>query len=124
MITSPSDYLTEDSRYKAWGRLTSARRVNLAEKGGYALGGEWVKFHDRVAVGDGEFLICAADTGSRKNHSYRYRLIDCHGQRVMEDARKATIAEALAAGKVTEKQAAEAENSVLYSYALYISLSE
>jgi len=125
-ITHCGDWgITRDSRYKAWGKKVTADRVNLtARSGGFALGGDWAKWDDSVAIGNGEYLVVAAETGSRKSHSYRYRLI-AGGEvaRLIEEAeRQAVIAAALAAGDITEGDMARQENDRLYEYALYISL--
>lgn len=120
MITSPSNFLKHDSRFKSWGKIVTAADVDLSQKNGYSLNGQWVKWDESVSLTPGKFLICAAETGSRANHSYDYRIIDGDGNRVEKEARTALLDSALEAGKITEEQRVKAENSTLYAYALYI----
>jgi hypothetical protein len=122
-ITTCSEWLSKDSRFKNWGKkITCATHVDLAQQNGYSLTGPWVRWDDSVALAEGEFLVVAAETGSRANRSYEYRLVaggatEC---RCIEDAeRSEVLTAAKTAGKISEAQFAQHLNSALYSYALY-----
>jgi hypothetical protein len=122
MITSPSNYLKNDSRFKSWAKVASKSQVDLSQTGGYAIGGQWVEWNDSVSLDSGEYLVVAAETGSRANHYYSYRLINGDGNRVELEERIVVLDRALESGVITEKQRVNAKNNTLYSYALYISL--
>ncbi len=120
MITKPSAHLKNDSRFRSWGKLVTSADIDLDQKNGYSVKGAWVKWDESVSLTPGKFLIVAAETGSRANHDYSYRLIDGNGQQVDGDFRIAEHDRLLADGKITEEQLVKAKNSMLYSYALFI----
>jgi hypothetical protein len=66
--------LTYDSRFRFWGKIVSG--VDLSQKGGYALQGEF--FHGATVIPNRAWVVVAAESGSRKNHSYEYRLLQNH----------------------------------------------
>lgn len=124
-ITTCSEWLSNDSRFKSWGKkITCATHVDLAQQNGYSLTGPWVRWDDSVALADGEFLVVAAETGSRASRSYDYRLVaggaEC--RRIEKAERSAALEAAKMAGTISEAQFAQHLNSALYSYALYASL--
>jgi hypothetical protein len=124
-ITKCGDWgLTEDSRFKSWGKvLRGPAEVDLSQKDGYSLRGRFVRWNESIALGDGEYLVIAAETGSRNNHAYKYRLVagGSTPRRIEKEEREAVIEAGRAAG-VAEEQIARAKNSTLYAYALYVSL--
>jgi hypothetical protein len=123
MITSPINHLDSDTRFRQWGKLiASPADIDLSQTNGYSLKGKWVKWSESVSLTLGRWLICASETGSAKYHSYKYALIDGDGNRIDNDNRVAALDSALEAGRITEDQRVKAKNSVLYSYALYISI--
>lgn len=122
MITKPSDHLEYDKRFRQWGKLVTATDIDLNQTNGYSLQGDWVKWTASVTLTPGRYLVVASEYGSMKYHSYHYCLIDGNGNHVDKDAKVAVIDAALVSGRITEEQRVKAENSVLYSYALYISL--
>lgn len=125
-ITRCSDWLENDSRFKSWGKKISGTcHVDLSKSNGYSLTGPWVRWDDAVSLGSGEYLVVAAETGSRASHDYKYRLV-VGGEtprRIEKSEREAVISAACADGGVSESQNAQQQNNLLYSYALFISLS-
>jgi hypothetical protein len=128
MITRPSEWLQNDSRFRSWGKKVAARDVDLLKANGYALGGRWVGWDENVALGKGEFLVVAAETGSRANHSYEYALVEggdpgrCllgKGDAGLPKEEWAALKEEALDG-LTEGQRAAAMNSVLYRMAAVI----
>ena len=124
MITKPSDHLDSDRRFRHWGKLISSPAdIDLAQTNGYSLGGTWIKWEESVSLIPGTFLVCASETGSAKYHSYHYTMIDgATGTAIDKDAMIALLDQALADGRITEEQRAKGKNSMLYDYALYITL--
>lgn len=126
-ITQCLEWLDRDTRFKSWGRtIKTAADVDISKERGYALSGEWVKWTASVAVGDNEFLVAAAETGSRARRGYSYQLVEgsTSGEcRVVEgDEMRAVIDGALEAGQIDEGHVAKSKNSELYLYALYCHL--
>jgi hypothetical protein len=120
MITKCSNYLKNDGRFKSWGKLVTAADIDLNQKNGYSLQGQWVKWNESISLTPGRFLVVAAETGSRANHSYDYILIDGNGIAVDKDVRVAEHDRLLAEGAITEDQRVNAKNSTLYSLALFV----
>jgi hypothetical protein len=132
-ITSCKDWgLVADSRFKAWGKKVTPQGVDLDKDNGYSLGGEWVDWGNEISLGESEYLVVAAEVGSRKNRKYSYRLVrggaECalvsstsskDGARV-----RPQIEQWFSEEKITEQQYADARNSTLYMYALYIATVE
>jgi len=77
MIVRPADFLKCDPRFKHWGKVFTAKDFNEDKDNGYAIGGRFVRWDDNVALNAGEFLVVAAETGSRGKHSYDYKLVIC-----------------------------------------------
>jgi len=103
-----------DSRFRAWGKIVSG--VDMSQKGGYALQGEFFSSGKAVVIPDGAWVVAATETGSRKNHSYEYRLLqNQHGNlvRVKHDIEKIK-------GVLPPQIYANALNSTLYAYAARI----
>jgi len=124
MITRAADWgLDTDSRWKKWAKLIrSIDDIDLSKANGYSLTGPWVGWTDSVALGEGQYLVIAAESGSRANHPYSYEMIIGGGDELRADdhiARNADIDAALAAGKINEQMRAAAQNSCLYSFALW-----
>ncbi len=121
-ITTPSEHLNNDSRYKSWAKLIRGPQdVDLGAKNGYSLTGPWVRWTESVALEPGQYLVCAAETGSRKNHTYDYalRTVDQAGEVINGEKDRYTAEEWVArCAWATEEQRARAKNSTLYSYAL------
>jgi hypothetical protein len=132
-ITSCGDWgLTADSRFKSWGKKVTKFDIDLEKENGYSLGGEWVRWDESVALGADEYLVIAAEVGSRKNKRYGYRLVrggdECTLVASTSNANGIKIRPQLAEwseyGWITEEQWAKSLNSTLYAYALYISLAD
>lgn len=124
-ITRCGDWLQNDSRFKSWGKtILQDSDLDLAKDRGYALNGSWVKWDDAVSLGENQFLVVAAETGSRNRHGYEYRLIEGGStcRRVPGNEMRAVIDGALDAGHIVEANVANAKNSPLYRYALYCHL--
>jgi hypothetical protein len=130
MITRSSDWLKNDSRFKSWGKKVRPQDVDLSKENGYALGGAWARWDESVALGAGEFLVVAAETGSRASHDYDYALIE-GGETARclfngQDKAKGLPAEEWRALKeaalkdLPEDQRAKAMNSTLYRFAAVI----
>ena len=128
-ITSCGDWgLTADSRFRSWGKKVTKSDIDLEEENGYALGGEWVRWDESVALGADEYLVIAAEVGSRKNKKYGYRLVRGGDECALVASTSKSdgigisilIEEWLVCERITEQQYAKAKNSMLYAYALYI----
>jgi hypothetical protein len=101
-----------DSRFRAWAKIVSG--VDLSQKGGYALQGEF--FHGATVIPDGAWVVVASETGSRNYHSYEYHLLqNQNGKLVRILNAPETIKNELA-----PQVYANALNSKLYSYAVRI----
>jgi len=103
-----------DSRFRAWGKIVSG--VDLSQKGGYALQGEFFTPYKAIVIPNGAWVVVASETGSRNNHSYRYRLIqNQNGKlvRVLNDPESIK-------NELAPQVYASALNSKLYSYAVRI----
>ena len=128
-ITSCGDWgLTADSRFKSWGKKVTKSDINLEEENGYALGGEWVRWDESVALGADEYLVIAAEVGSRKNKKYSFRFVRGGDECTLVSSTNKSdgigismlIEEWASCERITEQQYAKAKNSLLYKYALYI----
>jgi hypothetical protein len=128
-ITSCGDWgLLANSRFKSWGKRVTKSDIDLEKENGYSLGGEWVRWDESVALGVDEYLVVAAEVGSRKNKKYGYRLVRGGDKCTLvsstskNDSAKISpqVEEWLSRELITEQQYAKAKNSVLYKYALYI----
>ena len=75
MIVKPADFLKCDARFKHWGKVFTAKDFDEKKDNGYAIGGKFVRWGDSVSLNAGEFMVCAAETGSRGKHSYDYALV-------------------------------------------------
>jgi len=75
MIVKPADFLKCDARFKHWGKVFTAKDFDENKDNGYAIGGKFVRWGDNVSLNAGEFMVCAAETGSRGKHSYDYKLV-------------------------------------------------
>jgi len=101
-----------DSRFRSWGKVVSG--VDLSQKGGYALQGEF--FHGATVIPDGAWVVVASETGTRNYHSYEYRLLQNQkGKlvRVMNDPESLK-------NELEPQVYANVLNSKLYSYAARI----
>jgi hypothetical protein len=129
-ITSCGDWgLTTDSRFKSWGKKVTKSDIDLEKEDGYAFGGEWVKWNKSVALGADEYLVIAAEVGSRKNKRYGYRLVRGGNECTLVSSTSSAgirpqLTEWSEYGWITEEQWAKSLNSTLYAYALYISLAD
>lgn len=113
--------ISSDGRdgFKRWGKRVRPNEVDLSASNGHSLGGEWLTWGRAVALEEGDYLVLAAETGSRANHSYKYRLGQVRGGeliRIDEGTRDALFAGA----PVTDRERANLANSLLYAYAAYI----
>ena len=124
MLIKAADCLESDSRFKRWCKLIrSAADVDLSKKGGYALTAPFCKWSDTVAIGAGQFLVCSAETGSRAHHGYSYALVDETGKDIdIEGHVTNTVKAGFNDGLISETQLADALNSRLYLYAVFIYL--
>jgi len=114
MITTPSKQMKADSRFKHWAKLIGPAQIDLSKRNGYSLGGQWIRWTDQVSVVAPNYLVVAAETGSRKNHGYDYVLVGENGVVAQEEIDK-VVAQA------DEGRRVAAHNSTLYAYALFIS---
>ena len=122
MIISAESHsqLDTDHRFKKWAKIVSKKFVDLTQKNGYSLTGRWVRWDESVSLNDGEYLVCAAETGSMKYHDYSYSLINSEGNIVPEDEINSIESKSGA----TDEQIARAHNSKLYSIALYVNYNK
>jgi hypothetical protein len=103
-----------DDRFRSWGKIVTG--VDLSQKGGYALQGEFFSSDKAMAIPDGAWVVVASETGSRNNHSYVYRLIqNQNGKlvRVLNDLKSIK-------NEFSPQVYADALNNKLYSYAARI----
>jgi len=103
-----------DDRFRSWGKIVSG--VDLSQKGGYALQGEFFSQDKAVVIPDGAWIVVASETGSRNNHSYAYRLIqNQNGKlvRVLYDLKPIQ-------NELAPQVYANALNNKLYAYAVQI----
>lgn len=121
-INSKLADVSYDSRFKAWAKVIAKRTdVDLSKTNGYAIASSFVNWGKTVALAPGQFVVLAAESGSRARHEYRYALVtvDADDQPVdVTDRVDAAIAEAT----IPDAQRAKAANSVLYRMALYCAL--
>jgi hypothetical protein len=104
--------LRYDSRFRSWGKVVSG--VDLDQKGGYALQGEF--FNGATVIPDGAWVVVASETGTRNYHSYEYRLLQNQkGKlvRVLNDPESIK-------NELAPQVYANALNSKLYAYAARI----
>jgi len=103
-----------DDRFRSWGKIVSG--VDLSQKGGYALQGEFFSQDKAVVIQNNEWIVVASETGSRNNHSYTYRLIqNQNGKlvRVLYDLKPIR-------NELAPQVYANALNNKLYAYAVQI----
>lgn len=119
-VTGQPYDLAVDSRWKHWGKLIRGEQdIKLGEKNGYSLTGPFVRWGETVALERGQFLVLAAESGSRKYATYDYRLIG-----VGEDGEVAAVSDAaittlLDDAHLPDAVRAKCANSTLYRYAAY-----
>ncbi len=105
--------------FKRWGKRVRPGDVDLTVASGRALGGEWLTWGKSAALEEGDYLVLAAETGSRASHSYKYRLGQVRSGelvRIDQETRDALFARSTL--KDTERAAVA--NNILYAYAAYI----
>ncbi len=125
ILTRPKDHLVNDSRFKAWAKSIRSRAdLDLTRERGYALIGPWVKYGDTVALEPGEFLVVAAERGSRAHHYYEHLLVgvtvDADGAEMLEQFTDTEVYAALEEiPEIKPRALAAARNSALYAFALY-----
>lgn len=112
MITSCSKHMERDRRLKSWGKKVCAADIDLDKYNGYSLGGVFVNWDSAVTLSEGFYLVCAAEKGSIKNHAYEYIMVDWQ-LRVINPTEKDFRG-------ASEEYLANARNSRLYTYSLYI----
>jgi len=129
MIVTPSNFLKADTRFKHWGKKFTCKDFDEAKEKGFALGGKFVQWNSSVALGDGEFMVVAAEVGSRARY-YNYVLVmggekEAQSAIAIIDGRESTPSkqwdEFIAAmPKVfPEAVVAKAMNNRLYSFGLF-----
>ena len=115
--TTGLDY---DRRFKQWGKvIRSSEHIDLGKTRGYSITGPWVKWGQSISLKEGQFLIAAAQSGSRNHHSYEYLFLTVKDDKVIEVQNSEEFEQACKTLQgVTETQVAAAQNSELYSFAL------
>jgi hypothetical protein len=103
-----------DSRFRFWGKIVSG--VDLNQKGGYALQGEFFNSGMAVAIPNGAWVVIASETGSRKNHSYTYHLVQNQNGNLVRVKHKIESIK----NELPPQIYANALNSTLYAYAVRI----
>lgn len=112
------EQVSYDSRFKAWAKvIASPAHVDLTKTNGYSLTGPFVNWGKSVAVGAGQFLVLAAESGSRANRTYKYALVRVNGADDSEVVSDEEIADAVSSAP--DDQRAKAINSPLYAFAVY-----
>lgn len=112
------EQVSYDSRFKAWAKLiASPAHVELGKTNGYSLTGPFVGWGKSAAVGAGQFLVLAAESGSRARREYKYALVRVNGADEPEVVSAEEIAAAVA--QAPDAQRAKALNSPLYAFAVY-----
>lgn len=121
-ITKPQNWLDADRRFKHWGKLVHKDDIDLSQKGGYALGGDWIRWTDSVAIGEGDYLIVACENGSIAHHNYEYRIVYMNKEGLLDSGKK--IINYCKENCKDTDMIAKAENNVLFKYALWVFLRE
>jgi len=103
-----------DSRFRAWGKIV--KNVDLSQKGGYALQGEFFTPYKAVVISNGAWVVVAAESGSRKNHSYEYRLIQNQNGKLIRVKHNIDKLK----DELPAQVYANALNNTLYAYAVRI----
>lgn len=112
------EQISYDSRFRAWGKLIAKpEHVDLTKSNGYSLAGPFVSWGKNVAVAPGQFVVLAAEAGSRNRHSYTYALVRVNGSDEVEVVSDEEIATVVA--EAPDQQRAKALNNPLYAYAVY-----
>ena len=120
MIVKPADFLKRDSRFKHWGKVFTCKDFDESKEKGFALGGKFVPWEASVALGPGQFLVVAAETGSRASHSYDYALVIGGDEAKVVDTSTARKDFIESMRKVfPEAVVAKAMNNTLYKYGLF-----
>jgi hypothetical protein len=121
MIVKPSNFLKYDSRFKHWGKSFNANDFDESKEKGYALGGKFVPWNSSVALGPGQFLVVAAETGSRANHSYEYALVIGGDDAKVVDKTTSPWKDFIESMRKVfpEDVVAKAMNNTLYKYGLF-----
>lgn len=115
--------LATDSRFRSWAKtIRSAKEIDLSKTGGYALTGEFVKFGSSIALNSGEYLVLAAESGSRKYASYDYRLVTVNGNGEAEWIKYSEIKETITQSDTCDEHKAKSLNSVPFAFALFASI--
>lgn len=120
IVMCSDQYLSSDSRFRRWGKtILSPQDIDLTKKNGYSLTGSFVQWGDAVALQPGQFLVLAAETGSRNYHDYHYALIGVGADGQPVQVSSSEIWEQIEGSRLTDAAKAAARNSILYSYAAY-----
>lgn len=112
--------LVTDSRFKKWGKLIRNGEYDLQAKNGYSLTGAFVRWGESVPLNKGEYLVLAAESGSRKYAAYDYRLVGVDENGEAQEITDTDIDTALANTPLPDDVIAKTANSRLYRYAAYI----
>ena len=121
-LTQPSrwDQGTANPKLKHWGKKIKPAELCLAQRGGFALGGNIVNWNQDVTLAAGDYLVVAYETGKNKDNAvYAYRLLEVSGGEFVP-VDEALVDQAITCEQDRERKA-KAIKSRLYAYALFLS---
>jgi len=109
--------LAHDDRFRFWGKTVS--NVNLNNKGGYALEGQFFSSGRAMVIPNGTWVVIASETGSRKHRSYEYLLVQNQNGNLVPVKSDIEAIEAIK-NELPPQIYANALNNILYAYAVLI----
>lgn len=113
-------YLQSDSRFTRWAKVVRTRAdLNIKLKGGYAITAAFVQWGKAVAVAPGEYVVFAAETGSRHSVSYDYALWRVSPEDKMAKIEWKEVEQVADSPKLNDAAKAACRNSRLYAIASY-----
>lgn len=121
-IVVAADILQRDSRFRSWTKKISAQTIDLRQEGAYALTSDFHGYDKAVALEAGEYLVVAAEQGSRRNVAYKYALVGPDGEKIGKEAREPVLVWARERGLISQAQEAKMQNSLPYTYAVYVAM--
>lgn len=100
-----------DSRFRAWAKIIGTKA------NGYSITSGFTNWGKSIALTPDQFVVLAAESGSRARHSYDYALVT-----VGANDQPVAIDDATITAFIPDAQRAKAANSPLYAIALYCAL--
>jgi hypothetical protein len=122
-LTQPSrwDRGNSNAKLKHWGKKIKPHELCLAQRGGFALGGNIVNWNQDVTLAAGEYLVVAYETGKNKDNAvYVYHLLEVSGGELIP-VDEVLVDQAVTCEQDRERKA-KAVKSRLYAYALFLAV--